>query len=415
LWSSGCGSFCKVDAGVFVLKHFKSKYIFVLVLILFYALVPSQAQNGSICENIVNMDPPEVTLDRDFYESQLSRYDEALGENPIDVELLNLRGDSLYALEQYDDAIDNFLQAIELDPTATYSLARLGDTYQQTFEIEAALAAYSQAIEIDPDYTYAYIKRGVAYRKIGDASELGTDATVYQMSLDDFNTALGLDRGSALAFARRSELYLSLKNLEQSFADAQNAINVGSEYAFAHTVMANLYKGNGDFSPAFASIRTALNTPTENGGAYAYAYTMAGEMCWRMGEREHALQVLDIAKTYDDRFSATDIVFARVAIDLRDGLEELDALTVTIDSPQDFASNLFMTINMIQLNRFYLSGIIRFYLDAADHNPTNPFVFNQLRYLPVDVSYYQDDLDVFIDWQKLAASFEPNNDDSASD
>ena len=378
----------------------------------------SSAQSTSICGTIVNREPPQLTLDRAFYVAQLIRYNDALFENPDDLELLTLRGDSYFALEQYEAAIADFMRAIEVDPTATYPLARLGDTYQQQFRIEAAVDAYTRAIAIDSEFVYAYIKRGIAYRKIGDASELGTDAVVYRMSLDDFNTAIRLDRTNALALARRSELFLSIKDFEQSFADAQGAINIGPEFAFAHTVMANLHKGSRDFSSAFASIQTALNSPTANSGAYAYAYTMVGEMCWRIGEHSTAIEALNISQQYDSSFSATDIVFARVAIDLRDSLTQIKIPTRAIHPAGLLIPFMLVQVPNTLVDQFHLINITKFYLLAARHNPTNPFVFSQLQYLSIDESIYQEDLDIFSEWQMLATSFEPEsseNDDTTSD
>jgi len=405
--------------GAHNLKRFGASYIVIIGLILFFMDSTSLlAQDNNICNTIANLERPQVILDESFYEAQLVSYDDAIAASPNDFELLTLRGDSHYGLGNFDNAISDYMQALANNPTATYTLSRLGDAYQQIFEIELAIDAYSQAIAIDSNYSYPYIKRAIAYRKIGDASQLESNAIVYQNSLDDFNTAIRIDGSSALAFARRSELFLSFKNYEQSLLDAQNAVNIGSEFTFAHTVIANLYKGNADFASAFASIRTALNTPTDNDDGYAYAYTMAGEMCWRMGERDFGLELLSIAQDYDNTFSATDIVYARVMTDLRKefviprNIDEAENASGEVDSVYHFMhSERF-------LDQFYLLSAIESYILAAEHNPTNPFVFNQLQYLPVDVSYYSDDLAVFNRWQELAASFEENvseDNDSGSD
>lgn len=385
------------------MKYFWSSNLLLAGIVFLINAVSLQAQSSHICNTILDREPPKVTLDDAFFEAQVTRYTDALADNPTDLELLTLRGDSHYALRNYQEAINNFMQASEIDPTATYPLARLGDTYQQIFEIEAAINAYTQAIDIDPNYAYAYIKRGVAYRKLGDASLSDIATIIYIKSLDDFNIAIQLDSTSALAFARRSELFLSLKNYDQSLIDAQNALNIGAEFTFAHTVIANFYKGQGDFSSAFVAIQTALNTPTENGTAYAYAFTMVGEMCWRMGKRDLSLNALNIAQHYNNTFSATDIVFARVVIDLRNELADINSLE-TLNTPSELVGNIPIKVTNQFLDQIYLYGIINFYLLAAEHNPTNPFVFSQLQSLPISETHYQDELTLFNDWQELATS-----------
>ena len=57
-------------------------------------------------------------------------------------------------------------------------------------EYEQALADYTQALELDPEYAMAYNNRGLTYGKIGK----------YEQALADFNRALELEPEYATAY-----------------------------------------------------------------------------------------------------------------------------------------------------------------------------------------------------------------------
>ncbi len=359
----------------------------------------------NICDIIISAERPQELVTDTFYGQQIERYDEALVSMPDDIELLTLRGDSYFALDAFDEAIADFLRATEIDTTNTYAYARLGDAYQRVFEIEAAIEAYTQAIEIDEAYAYAHLKRGVAYKKLAETAELDPGSIVYERALDDLNTAIRLDPTSALAFARRAEVYLSLRNSRLALADAENAVNIGSFLAFSHVVLASVHKAQGNFNDAFASIRTGLNTPSENAEVYAYAYTMAGEMCWRIDQREQALQLLDVALAYDGQFAPTYIVFARTTIDTRRETEQRIAQQIEDTFSAGLAQYVVTFANWaLQLAPQWPTA--GHYQSAVTSNPVNPFVHRQLATLPVASIVYADSIDVYSQWLDYAASLE---------
>ncbi|GHV01916.1 hypothetical protein AGMMS49521_2930 [Campylobacterota bacterium] len=75
----------------------------------------------------------------------------------------------------YQEAIRQFTQAIEIDPNSAAYNDR-GIVYVALGDYSNEIADYTQAIEIDPKYTSAYNNRGISYAKLGDFKNAAEDA-----------------------------------------------------------------------------------------------------------------------------------------------------------------------------------------------------------------------------------------------
>ncbi|WP_045216223.1 YcaO-like family protein [Desulfonatronovibrio magnus] len=70
-------------------------------------------------------------------------------------EYFNLRGVAFYKQQRYENAINDFLKAIELDSGSAMDLANLGLCYLETGKKQAARETLSKALELDPDLKFA--------------------------------------------------------------------------------------------------------------------------------------------------------------------------------------------------------------------------------------------------------------------
>jgi tetratricopeptide (TPR) repeat protein len=61
-----------------------------------------------------------------------------------------------------DLAIDEYTQAIEIDPQLAEAYVKRGLAYYFRGDIDLAIADYDRAIEIDPQYADAYVNRANA-------------------------------------------------------------------------------------------------------------------------------------------------------------------------------------------------------------------------------------------------------------
>lgn len=84
--------------------------------------------------------------------------------NPTNNEFYFLRGNAYYDNTQYDEAINDYTEAINLDQNYLEAYYNRGYTYYQTKRYDEAIKDYTKVREINPDYkivSYSYI--GIIY------------------------------------------------------------------------------------------------------------------------------------------------------------------------------------------------------------------------------------------------------------
>jgi tetratricopeptide (TPR) repeat protein len=146
------------------------------------------------------------------YREALVVHEQALEQNPQDVDAYFGRGWAYTNLGEYERAIDDFKHVLELapnynNPDGLYNGLRWA--YYRTGQYHQALSANDHLLEREPvDYDY-YEFRSRCFHSLKD----------YQQSIDACNHALELAPNRADAYFQRGLTYLWLKDLGQAQAD----------------------------------------------------------------------------------------------------------------------------------------------------------------------------------------------------
>ena len=77
------------------------------------------------------------------------------------------RGNANYLKGNYDQAIQDYDQAIHLRPAFALAFFNRGNAYLRKGKYELAIKDYDTAIAFKPDYAKAFGNRGVAYERLG--------------------------------------------------------------------------------------------------------------------------------------------------------------------------------------------------------------------------------------------------------
>lgn len=117
----------------------------------------------------------------------------------------------------YERAIWNFSEAIELDPLYATAYGNRGIAYSKLGNYEKAIEDYNKAIELYPGYAKAYFNRGFTYSKLQE----------YKKALDDYNQAIKLNPENANAYVLRGVVYSNLGDIESACADQKKACELG--------------------------------------------------------------------------------------------------------------------------------------------------------------------------------------------
>ena len=161
--------------------------------------------------------------------------------------------------KDYIRAIQDFSQAIRLDPNYAIAYNNRGNAYRDKQDFDAAILDYSQAIRLDPSYVIAFNNRGNAYR----------DKQDFDRAIQDYSQAIRLNPKYAIAYNNRGYAYFEKKNYDRAVQDFSQAIRLDPNYAVAFNNRGNAYLSKNDYSRAIEDYRQTLQLDPKNAGAYA--------------------------------------------------------------------------------------------------------------------------------------------------
>jgi tetratricopeptide (TPR) repeat protein len=121
----------------------------------------------------------------------------------------NNRGVAYRLKANYAQAIDDFNEAIRLEPKNANAFNNRGVAYRNMGDLDRAVADYDQAILIRPDYFAAFYNRGLA---LADKQE-------YAKAIADFTTALRANPKNPVVLYRRGATSLKSGDTEAGNAD----------------------------------------------------------------------------------------------------------------------------------------------------------------------------------------------------
>ena len=144
------------------------------------------------------------------------------------------KGVELFDKKMYSEAIDEFNQALELDPEQVAIVSRVGDAYLQMKKYDDALASYEKAIALTPNDPKLLNNKGVVLDKMGKKKE----------SEKAFEQAAGITGGGAQELYNLGVTKYNAGNMEEAATAFQRAIAADSNYAEAYYLLGNCLLGD---------------------------------------------------------------------------------------------------------------------------------------------------------------------------
>jgi tetratricopeptide (TPR) repeat protein len=133
-------------------------------------------------------------------------------------------GVNKYDAGNYEGAVEDFNQVIELDPQNALAYNRRGDAYYRLGDYEQAKADSSQAILLNPQDANAYYDRGFAFYELGK----------YKEAIADYNQAIKLNSENAYAYYGRGLARAEVKDNKGAIGDFSKAIALKPQYTEAY-------------------------------------------------------------------------------------------------------------------------------------------------------------------------------------
>ncbi|MCO6046673.1 tetratricopeptide repeat protein [Aeoliella sp. ICT_H6.2] len=156
-----------------------------------------------------------------------------------------------------------------LNPQTASAHVNRGQRHVEQQEFEEAVIDFSQAIDADPTLAEAYRSRAEAYRVLGH----------YQASLDDTTKAIELDPTQAMFYADRGEALRMLERREEALRDCDRAVELDPELPWAYVIRGGIHSDNGDSPAAITDYRKAIQLDSSNAWAYyGLGYELANDL-----------------------------------------------------------------------------------------------------------------------------------------
>jgi tetratricopeptide (TPR) repeat protein len=166
----------------------------------------------------------------------------------------------------YDNAIVNFTEALDIDPDYAAAYNNRGILYANSGMYDQAIEDYNAALRIAPDLAYAYTNRGNAYDNKG----------MYDQAIEDYNAALRITPNLAAAYYNRGIAYGRKGMYDRAIEDFGAALKIDPNYAAAYTSRGIMYGRKGLYDQAIKDYRAALKIDPNYAAAYynrGIAYT----------------------------------------------------------------------------------------------------------------------------------------------
>ncbi|MTJ21615.1 tetratricopeptide repeat protein, partial [Dolichospermum sp. UHCC 0352] len=217
---------------------------------------------------------------------------EAIRLQPNNPNLYNQKFTVLSNLKRYKEAEAAINKAVELSPRAAL-YANRGFAKSNLGDKQGAINDFTQAIKIDPNYAQAYINWGVYKFALGDK----------QGAINDFTQAIKIDPNNALAYSIRGITKFVLGDKQGAISDSTQAIKIDPNNADAYSIRGNVKDDLGDKQGAISDFTQAIKIDPNN----ALTYINRGDAKDDLGDKQGAINDYNQAIKIDPNDALTYI------------------------------------------------------------------------------------------------------------
>ncbi|MFN6197618.1 MAG: tetratricopeptide repeat protein, partial [Dolichospermum sp.] len=215
-----------------------------------------------------------VYRDSNQLDKALAAINQAIQLQPNNPNLYNQKCAILSDLKRYKEAAAAINKAIELSPRAAFYNNR-GIVRDDLGDKQGAIDDYNQAIKINPNYAQAYYNRGKVRDELGDKPG----------AIDDFNQAIKINPNLAQAYFGRGNVRDDLGDKPGAIDDFNQAIKINPNYADAYNNWGIVRYDLGDKPGAIDDFNQAIKINPN----YANAYYNRGKVRDELGDKPGAI------------------------------------------------------------------------------------------------------------------------------
>ncbi len=184
-----------------------------------------------------------------------------------------------------DQAIEQYQIAVRLAPEDVTAHHDLGVAFEKKGELDEAIGQYQILVKLDPDFAPAYNNLGAAYQKRG----------LIDKAIEQYRIAASLDPNYGLAHNNLGAAYESKGLIEQAVEQYQIAVKLDPNYALPYNNLGAVYMKKGLLDQAIEQYRIAIRLAP----GYVRAHNNLGETYLKKGLLEQAVEQFQFAIKLD--------------------------------------------------------------------------------------------------------------------
>ena len=249
------GIFYLAGEGFYLLWRKNQKWIAIILFSVFavfysvktYARCGVWKNNMTLWDDVINQYPsvPQayynrgiVFMNENKYNQALDDFNKAIELDPNKVKAYNNRGIIFYNQNKYNQALDDYNKALELDSNQVEIYINRGFLFNNEKKYDQALNDFNKAIQLDPNKVEAYINRGIVF----------INEKKYDQALNDYNKAIELDANNAQAYYNKGNVYFNEKKYDEAIINYSKAIGLRNDFfkAYYGRGLAKYYSGKKD-------------------------------------------------------------------------------------------------------------------------------------------------------------------------
>ncbi len=227
------------------------------------------------------------------YEGAVEDFNQAIKLDPQNALAYNRRGDAYYRLGDYEQAQADSSQAILLNPQDANAYFDRGFAFSELGKYKEAIADYTQAIKLNSKDAYAYYGRGLARAQSKD----------HKGAIGDFSKAIALKPQYTEAYLQRGILHRRLKLRLEAIQDFDKVIKINPSDAKAYYQRGLTQSINKQKDEAIKDYTDAININPK----YIEAYLNRGDIYSDLGNQVEATEDYNTILQIDPKFIAAYI------------------------------------------------------------------------------------------------------------
>lgn len=236
-------------------------------------------------------------------------------------ELYN-RGNTLYELKRYKEAIAAYNKAIKTRPEYPEAWNGQGDTLYELKRYKEALLAYEKAIQIWPKYLEPWIGRGFVLNKLRR----------YQEAIDSFDKALKIKRDYPEVWNGRGDALSNLQQYEEAIKSYKKAVQYKSDYYQAWNSRGWALHNLQRYEDAIAAYDKAVQYKSD----YVQAWYNRGNALIKLQRYPQAIESYDKAVQYTPDYYQAWYSRGNTLVNLQRYPEAIDSFDKAVQYKPDY-------------------------------------------------------------------------------